>query len=237
MHARTIYGVPACIAVCKRRGRSKRGGIKPLRGGVRARAKHGLSCNLRPDRILAQHSSGVRGVSEYGDGERHSRLNLVDGREIPVLGYEANPFPPPESGNIVNAAQGETVADVTARAFFGVQIPIVLWDGRFVHRRTEVRRIGQILSQGVVGQKAEPVRITAPHIHVARVVPTLRRVLQQIDGADRESFTLHDGGGAARRQHRARHKSERLEGAPRAKRARSGKSVVDQVRSLQVETA
>src|SRR5882762_6808138 len=156
---------------------------------------------------------------------------------MPVLGYQAKPFLPPESGNIVNAAQGETVADVTARALFGVQIPIVLRDGRFVHRRTEVRRVGQILGEGIVGQKAEPMRIAAADIHVTRVVPTLRGVFQQIDGADRESFTLHYGGGAARRQHRARHKSKRLEGAPRAKRTRSGESVVDQVRSLQVETA
>src|SRR6266404_7730640 len=156
---------------------------------------------------------------------------------MPVLGYQAKPFLPPESGNVVNAAQGETVADVTARAFSRVQIPIVLWDGRFVHRRTKVRCVGQILGEGIVGQKAKPVRITAAHIHVAPVVPTLRRVFQQIDGADRESLTLHYGGGAARRQQRARHKSERLEGASRAERTRSGKSVVDQVRALQVETA
>ncbi len=156
---------------------------------------------------------------------------------MPVLGYQAKPSLPPESGNIVNAAQGETLADVTAGAFFGVQIPIVLRDGGFVHGRTEVRRVGQILGEGIVGQKAEPMRIAAADIHVTRVVPTLGGVFQQIDGTDRESLTLHDGGSAARRQHRARHKSEHLEGAPRAKGTRSGERVVDQVRSLQVETA
>src|ERR1700737_605604 len=129
------------------------------------------------------------------------------------------------------------MADVTARTLFGVQISVVLWDGRFVHRRTEVRRVGQILGEGDVGQETKPMRIAAPDIHVARVVPTLRGVFQQIDSADRESLTLNDGSAAARRQHRARHKSKRLEGAPRAKRARSGESVVDQVRSLQMESA
>src|SRR5258708_21807857 len=128
---------------------------------------------------------------------------------MPVLGQQAKRLLPPESGNIVNTAQGETVADVAARAFFGVQIPVVLWDGRFVHRRTEVRRVGQILGEGIVGQKAEPIRIAAADIHVTRVVPTLRGVFQQIDGADRESFTLHYGGGAARRQPPAGPKSER----------------------------
>src|SRR6267142_6444583 len=156
---------------------------------------------------------------------------------MPVLSYEAKPFLAPESRNIVNAAQREAMPDVAPRALFKVQIPIVLRDGGFVHGRTEVRRVGQILGEGIVGQKAEPMRIAAADIHVTRVVPTLRGVFQQIDGADRESFTLHYGGGAARRQHRTRHKSKRLEGAPRAKRARSGESVVDQVRSLQVETA
>src|SRR5712664_809754 len=155
---------------------------------------------------------------------------------MPVLGYQAKPSLPPESGNIVNAAQGETLADVTAGAFFGVQIPIVLRDGGFVHGRTEVRRVGQILGEGIVGQEAEPMRIAAADIHVTRVVPTLRGVFQQIDGADRESLTLHNGSGAARSQHRAWHKSKRLKGAPRAKWARPGESVVDQVRSLQMET-
>src|SRR5713226_9202774 len=156
---------------------------------------------------------------------------------MPVLGYQANPFLPPECGNVVNAAQGKAMADVTARAFFSVEIPVVLWDGRFIHRRTEVWRVGQIFGESVVGQKAEPMRIAAADIHEARVVPALRGVFQQIDGADWKSLTLHEGSGAIRRQHRARHKSKRLEGTPRPQRARSGESVVDQVRPLQMETS
>src|ERR1700758_2162151 len=80
-------------------------------------------------------------------------------------------------------------------------------------------------------------RIAAAQIYEARVVPTLRRVRQQINRADRESLTLHDGSGAARRQHCARNKRKRLEGTPRTKRSRPRKSVVDQMRPLQVKPA
>src|SRR6267143_1838666 len=79
LHARAIHGVPACIAVRKRRGRGECGGIKPLRSGVRARAEYGLACNVGTDRILAQHGPGVRRISEDGDRKGHSRLDLVDG--------------------------------------------------------------------------------------------------------------------------------------------------------------
>src|SRR6266851_648627 len=156
---------------------------------------------------------------------------------MPVLSYQANPLLPPKRRNIVNAAQRETMADVTAGAFFKVQIPIVLGNRRLVHRRSEIRRVGQILGEGVVRQKAEPMRIAASDIHVSGVVPALRGILEQINGADRESFALHDSGTAAGGQHRSRNKCERLERTPRAKRTRSGESVVDQMRSLQVETA
>src|SRR5437879_2894157 len=91
---------------------------------------------------------------------------------MPVLGNEAKPFLPPESGNVVNAAQGEAVLHVATWTFFGAEIPVVLWDGCFVHRRPEVRSVGQILGEGVVGQNAEPMRIAAADIQVARVVPT-----------------------------------------------------------------
>src|SRR6267154_80432 len=156
---------------------------------------------------------------------------------MPVLAYQTNPLPPLKRRNIVNAAQRETMADVTARAFFKVHIPIVLGNRRLVHRRSEVRRVGQILGEGVVGQKAKPMRIAAADIHVSGVVPALRGILEQINGADRESFALHDSRSTARRQYRSRNKCERLERTPRAKRTRSRESVVDQMRSLQVETA
>src|SRR6266436_1751391 len=140
---------------------------------------------------------------------------------MPVFSYQTNPLPPLKRRNIVNGAQRETMAHVTAGAFFEVQIPIVLWNSRLVHRRTEVRRVGQILGEGVVGQKAESTRIPASDIHVSGVVPGLRGILEQINCADRESFALQDSGSAAGRQHRSRNKCECLERTPRAKRTRS----------------
>ena len=53
LHGRAIYGVPAYMAVCERRGRSKCGGVEPLRGGARAGAEYRLAGNVGPDRILA----------------------------------------------------------------------------------------------------------------------------------------------------------------------------------------
>src|SRR6202521_3412701 len=59
LQARAKHGVPACIAVRKRRGPSKRRGIKPLRGRVRAWAEYRLSCNFGPGGVLAQHGPGA----------------------------------------------------------------------------------------------------------------------------------------------------------------------------------
>src|SRR5260370_13366200 len=113
-------GVTARVAIGKRRGRRKCGWIEPLRGGVCARAKQRLVSHIGPYWILTQHGPGVRSVPEHGDGERHSRLNLVDGRQVPVLSDEANPSLPRERRNIVNAAQGEPAADITTPPFLNV---------------------------------------------------------------------------------------------------------------------
>ena len=78
-------------------------------------------------------------------------------------------------------------------------------------------------------------RIPAPHVDVARVIPTLRAVLQQIDGADRKSHALNHGIRAARRQSGVRDKRKRLEWAAGTERPRTRKSIVDQMRALQVE--
>ncbi len=129
------------------------------------------------------------------------------------------------------------MAYITARPFFGVEVQVVLRDGRFVHGRAKVRRIGQVLGIGIVGQKAQAVRIATSQVNVARVVPALRCVLQQVDGADRESLALDNGGRATRRQLGPGNKCQRLERTPGAQRAGSGKRVIDQVRSLQVKAA
>ena len=96
----------------------------------------------------------------------------------------------------------------------------------------------RVLRKRVIRQEAESVGILAPHVHVAGVIPTLRRVLEQVDRAHGKSLALDNGVGiAAGRQHGAADKGKRLEGAPRSNRARSRRSIVDQVSALQVKTA
>src|ERR1700687_1428075 len=80
--------------------------------------------------------------------------------------------------------------------------------------------------------------ITTPHIDVARVVPALRGVLQQIDGADGKRHALdHRIRHTAGWQRRIGDEAQRLERAPWSNRAGSGRRVINQVRSLQVKTA
>jgi hypothetical protein len=45
------------------------------------------------------------------------------------------------------------VAHIARRAFFGVKAAAVLRNGGFEHRRTEIRRIAQVLRIGVIGQQ------------------------------------------------------------------------------------
>jgi len=66
-------------------------------------------------------------------------------------------------------------------------------------------------------------RIAASHIDVSRVVPALRAVLEQIDGAYRKGLALNNGVRATGRQLRVRHESERLERPPRPERPGPGR--------------
>ena len=75
------------------------------------------------------------------------------------------------------------MADIAARALFGGEVVVILWDCRLEHRRTKIWCIVECLGKRVVRQKTEAVRIAAAHIHIARVVPALRRVFEEIDGA------------------------------------------------------
>ena len=92
----------------------------------------------------------------------------------------------------VDRAEREAVADVAARALFGVEVVVVLRNGGFEHGRAEVRSVLESLGEGVVGQEAEAVRVAAAHVDVAGVVPALRGVFEQVDGAHREASWLDD---------------------------------------------
>ena len=72
-------------------------------------------------------------------------------------------------------------------------------------------------------------RVSAAHVYVTRVIPTLRRVFQQIDRADGKGLALDDGVGATGHENRTRDKAQRMERTPRPERSRSRRRVVDKV--------
>src|SRR5215469_17650540 len=102
------------------------------------------------------------------------------------------------------------MAQVASRAFFSVEIIVILRNRRFIHRRPEVGRVRQVLRIRVIRQKAESIRVTAAYIDVASVVPALCGVLQQIDRANRKSLALDYRIRATKRQSSVRHKSKRF---------------------------
>src|ERR1041385_2601970 len=105
-----------------------------------------------------------------------------------------------EHRNVIDGAKSKAVPDVATQALFGIEISVVLWDGGFVHGSAEVGSIGEILRVGVVREEAEAMRIASADIDVASVVPTLRGVFQQIDGAHRKGLSLDDRVGTSLRQ-------------------------------------
>src|SRR5438046_8081539 len=104
---------------------------------------------------------------------------------------------------------------------------VILRNGGLVHGGTEIRSIGEALGKRVVGKKTQAVRITAAEVDVTRVVPALRAVFEEIDGADRESQALNDSIGATRGQRSIGHEGKRFERAARAERSGPRKRVVD----------
>ena len=76
--------------------------------------------------------------------------------------------------------------------------------------------------------------VTPPQVEIAGIVPASRRVLQKVDRADGESVAGHLNSGWKNRpidEGRGRVRPARLE------QAGAGQRVVDQVRTLQVESA
>src|SRR5262249_30562793 len=85
---------------------------------------------------------------------------------------------------------------------------------------------------GVVSQKSEPGRMPATNIDVSGVVPALGRVLEEVDGTDRERGTQN---GNVARQHRSGQETKSLEWPPRTDGTATSCPVLDQMSSLQVK--
>src|SRR5258708_19954217 len=86
LHAGAVDGVAAHIAESEG-GRSREGSwVKPLRGGGRAGGKNRLTGEIGANGLFAEDGAGVGGITENGNGEWESALDLVDGGEIPIAG-------------------------------------------------------------------------------------------------------------------------------------------------------
>src|SRR6202030_4799210 len=129
-------------------------------------------------------------------------------------------------------------------ALFRGEIRIVLRDGGLEHRGAEIGSVAETLGIGVVGKQAETVRVTAADIDIAGVVPRLRGIGEQVDGADgsAESADGATGGRRGRNGHGAgetgvSYEFEKFERAARADGARPGRRVIDEVGALKVNAA
>ena len=142
---------------------------------------------------------------------------------------------------VVHSTHRETVAYIAAGTLLSGQVVVVLRDGGLKHRRAEVGCVAQVLRPGVIREQREPMLITPAHVYISGVIPALCRVLQQVDGADREA---HLSCGASRGRSDVGH--TRWQGGVRHKRndrVRSARSdgsgtrrrIVDQMRALQVQ--
>src|SRR5438874_11270681 len=132
--------------------------------------------------------------------------------------------------------------NIATRAFLCSEIIVVLGNRRLKHWRTKVRCVAQVLRPGVISKKGKTMRVTAAHIDVACVIPTLSAVFQKIDGADRETHTTI-GTSAQRsnvsrvcRQDRAGQESNFREWPPRPNWPWSWQRIIDQVCPLQVDS-
>src|SRR5215471_2486875 len=150
----SVYGISPHVAKAKRSGRGKRCGIEPLRCSPCPGAKNRLPRVVGADRVLPQHSPGVSGVPKYRNGERHSGLRLIDRGKVPIRRDDSCPCHGPQCRDVVDAAQRKPVPHVAPRPLLRSEVRGILWDRRFVHWGTEVRRIRQVFRKRVIRQQA-----------------------------------------------------------------------------------
>ena len=155
LHAGSVHGIPSHVAERKRARRGKRGGIEPGIGGPRSGSEHGLAGVVRANRILADGGSCICRVAENGDRERKAALSLVERRELASCVSTRLRARRVKRGNVIDRAEHETVTDIASEPFLRAEIVVVLRNGRFEHRRSEIRRIAQILRPGVIRKQAQ----------------------------------------------------------------------------------
>src|SRR2546423_11114078 len=125
------------------------------------------------------------------------------------------------------------MANVTSESLLQTEIGIILRRRRLKHRRTKVGRVAEVLRKRIVSQERPAAREAAPDIYVSCFVPTLRRILQQVDAAHRKRCVGHSDVG---RQSHTRQEAEHLERPARSDCSWAGSSIINQMRALQVHS-
>src|SRR5581483_7861261 len=240
LHSRPVDGIAAHVSECERLRSGERERIEPFGCGAGAGAEYGLPGKVCANRIFAENGSRVGGVAKNGNREWEPGLHLINRRNLPMLCHRARPAGILPTGNGIYRAQCETVSHVAAGPFLRCEVVVVLRNGSLKHWRAEIRSVTQIFCPCEICEQGQPVLITAPNVHIARVVPALGGIFEQIDRAYRKAHLA--GRASARRRdvgHASRqsciwHKCDFRKWPPRADGAGSGKRVVDQVRALQM---
>src|SRR5215470_3393104 len=231
LSSRSIDRISAYIAKCKGGWSHEGGGVEPASCGLCAGTKLILAGGAGTNWVLTKHRSGIRRVAKNGDCKRKTGLHLIDRGNVPISRDGICDCGTPPARKVVDRAEREAVAHIAGRPLLRREVIIVLWDRRLKHWRAEVGRITQVFRPRVIRQYAEPFRIAAAHIDVARVIPALGSVLKEVDGAYRKSGADYRHVG---RQHSIRHKADGFEWAAWTNRTWAGGRVVDQVSSLQM---
>ncbi len=181
-----IDRVAAHIAEGIGRRRGKGRGVEPSGRIARARGKYLCTGNIGADGILADHGSRIGSVAKDGDGQRESGLRLVLDGPAPITREGLSQVAGAKGARGVDRTESEAVSDVAGGAFFCIQIVVVLRNGRLEHRGAKVRSVLERFRERVVGEETEAVGIATARVHIACVIPALRRILEQVDGTDGE---------------------------------------------------
>src|SRR2546430_14545219 len=120
------------------------------------------------------------------------------------------------------------MANVTGESLLETEIGIVLGRRRLKHRRTKVGRVTEVLRKCIVSQERPTAREAPANIYVARLIPTLRRILQQVDATNRKR-RIRDGD--VGRQGHTRQEAEHLERPARSDCSWAGSSIINQMRA------
>src|ERR1700722_516687 len=134
----------------------------------------------------------------------------------------------------IDGAECEAMLHIATWSLLRVQVVVVLGRCRFKHWGAEIRCILERLGICIVRQVAQSIGKAPTNIHVARVIPALGCVFEQVDGADGK-------GGACNRDIGRKdgiwNEADLWMRPTRLNQSRSRLRVVDEVRSLQVNAA